>query len=518
MDPISAGTLARSQRSISVSEFFLRNRHLLGFDSPHRAVLTAVKEAVDNSLDACEEAGILPEIRVSVENVTKSTYRVCVEDNGPGIVVEQLARVFGKLLYGSKFHRLFQSRGQQGMGISAAGMYGQLTTGEPMRVVSRTSADVPAREIHVSVDTAKNRPDIHEKRDIEWHRPHGTRIEITMEGHYHRGQHSVPMYLMLTSIANPHVRLHLTEPDGTTLTFDRSTSEPPPIPKGIKPHPYGVELGRLIAMLKQTEARDLRSFLRTEFCQVGRTRADQIIERAGSGLSARSYPKRVARAKAVALHRAIAEVKIPAPPSDCVVPIGEEGVRRGLELELPATFYAVTTRPTAVYRGNPFAVEVGLAYGHAERRTTRLIRFANRVPLLYQQSDCVMTRAVSELNWRHYGLAQTTGALPTGPLTILVHVASVWVPFTSESKEAVSSYPEIAREIELALRACGRKLATFLRKEHRLDAEREKRREIEKYLPHVAAALSEIVGMGDEERENIATQLDEAMRHERRTV
>src|SRR3974390_123695 len=203
----TAVEMASRQREISVSEFFLKNRHLLGFDTPAKALVTAVKEAVDNALDACEEAGILPDISVQVSDRDGKS-RVIVEDSGPGIVEGQIARIFGKLLYGSKFHKLSQSRGQQGMGISAAGMYGQLTVGKPLHIISRVKGEKLASEMHVSIDTARNQPDIHKKKRLQWDRPHGTLVEIELEGHYQRGPHSVEAYLKQTAIANSHVPIH----------------------------------------------------------------------------------------------------------------------------------------------------------------------------------------------------------------------------------------------------------------------------------------------------------------------
>ena len=216
--PATAFELASRQREISVSEFFLKNRHLLGFDTPAKALVTAVKEAVDNALDACEEAGILPEITVQVRDRDGKS-RVVVEDNGPGIVESQIARIFGKLLYGSKFHKLSQSRGQQGMGISAAGMYGQLTVGKPLHIISRIKGDKLASEMYVSIDTAKNQPDIHRKKRLEWDRPHGTRVEMEMEGHYQKGPHSIEVYLKQTAIANPHLTINYQDPQGKQTLF-----------------------------------------------------------------------------------------------------------------------------------------------------------------------------------------------------------------------------------------------------------------------------------------------------------
>ncbi|MEQ1895534.1 MAG: DNA topoisomerase VI subunit B, partial [Planctomycetota bacterium] len=320
---VSAEEMAGRQREISVSEFFTKNRHLLGFDSPLKALLTAVKEAVDNSLDACEEGGILPEIVVEIAATGEDRFRVSIEDNGPGIVKEQIPKVFGKLLYGSKFHKLSQTRGQQGIGISAACMYGQLTTGKPVRIVSRTSKKKPAYEISMSMDTAHNRADLHGEKELaEWEREHGTRVEIEMEAKYQKGQRSVDMYLKQTAIANPHLTLTWIDPGGQKSVYERSTKTLPPPVEEIKPHPHGVELGILIAMLKETSARSLAGFLQEEFVRVGAKAAEEICGTAK--LSEKAYPSRIAREEAAALHSAIQKTKISAPPTTCISPIGEE--------------------------------------------------------------------------------------------------------------------------------------------------------------------------------------------------
>jgi len=542
--------MAGRQREISVSEFFLKNRHLLGFDTPAKALVTAVKEAVDNALDACEEAGILPDISVQVSD-RYGRSRVIVEDNGPGIVESQIARIFGKLLYGSKFHKLSQSRGQQGMGISAAGMYGQLTIGKPLHIISRVKGDELASEMYVSVDTAKNQPDIHRKKRLKWDRPHGTRVEMEMEGLYQKGPHSVEVYLKQTAIANPHLTITYKDPQGEEVGFARSTRKLPPRPTEIKPHPHGIELGRLIQMLSNTSSPTLLRFLVDEFSRVGKTTALKIIELAGTlsdrKLSDRSHPKHIAHVQATALHKAIQKTRILAPQKDCIVPIGEKQLLDGLRKELEADFFTVTTRPAAAYRGNPFQVEVAFAYGRPggadvevdesghmqkkkaqETRDTeqliaqkdepvRLLRFANRVPLLYQQSSCAITKAVIQTNWRSYGLHQPKGALPIAPMAILVHVASVWVPYTSESKEAVEPYPEILKEIKLGLQECARKLAHYLRHETQLHQEYDRRAYIEKYLPHIGVALQDILALSNEERDATMKKLDDVLHRSRTT-
>ena len=543
----TAQTLAEKQREISVSEFFTKNRHLLGFDSPLKALLTAVKEAVDNSLDACEEAGILPEIAVELEQTEEGRYRMTVEDNGPGVVREQVGKIFGKLLYGSKFHKLSQSRGQQGIGISAAGMYGQLTTGKPVRITSRTGPRKKAHLFELAIDTTKNRPDIHKDTEVDWDKKHGTRVEIEMEAKYQKGQRSVDMYIKQTAISNPHLTIHYKDPGGEEITYERNTRELPPETVEIKPHPHGVELGRLIQMLTETKARSLSGFLQEEFTRVGAKAANEIIKGAGRGLTNKSYPSRIAREEANALHRAIQKTRISAPPTDCIAPIGEDLILKGLEKEIEADFYTSSTRPAAVYRGNPFLVEVGIAYGkpggvglevteegrikkrkRADAKTAhedlvadadepiRVLRLANRVPLLYQQSACAVTKAVIQTNWRSYGLSQSRGALPVAPMVILVHIASVWVPFTSESKEAIASYPEILKELKLGIQECGRKLGTYIRKGKRLKHEFEKRTYIEKYIPHIGIALQEILDLTDRQRDKTVTTLEDVLHRSRK--
>ena len=596
--------MAASQRDISVSEFFAKNRHLLGFDSPRKALLTTVKEAVDNALDACEEAGILPEIWVHVEESESGRYRVGIQDNGPGIVSKQIPLIFGKLLYGSKFHRLRMSRGQQGIGISAAGMYGVLTTGKPVKIISKTAARKPAHYYELRIDTKLNKPeilngrgegvdippgkagdDLKKKHSIEWVEVndfgepvnHGTRVTIELEAKYQRGRGSVEEYLEQTAIANPHARITFTAPDGMSRSIDRASDDLPPEPREIKPHPYGIELGRLVTMLQEHPKETLAQFLTTSFSRVGSGVARRICETAK--LSTRATASKIGRGEADALYKAIQETKIPPPATDCVVPIGEQRLLAGLRQVVPGEFFVAATRPPGVYRGNPFVIEAALAYGGApaarkvtlealtelaeqsdsrslrqfllttfagvgpeavekilaaaklaprqspaklkkqslthlhqamqhvnldEGQSMNVLRYANRVPLQFQHGACAVTQTILSTNWRSYGLSQSRGSLPSGPVTVMVHVASVWVPFTSESKEAIASYPEITKEIRLALQAVGRKLGMYLRRRMRVAQEGQRRQIFLRYLGEVASAVSQINGS---DRQQVHEQL-----------
>ncbi|MFO0858555.1 MAG: DNA topoisomerase VI subunit B [Phycisphaerales bacterium] len=582
----TAESMAAKQRDISVSEFFAKNRHLLGFDSPRKAVLTTVKEAVDNSLDACEEAGILPDITVVIEDLEpnrpasakSSKYRITVVDNGPGIVRKQVENVFGRLLFGSKFHRLKMSRGQQGIGISAAGMYGLITTGKPMVIQTRPHAHKPAHHIELAMNTKTNRAEVtvdEETDDFPLKKlrelntavrdlaandeflshkayPTGTSVTIDLEGKYQKGRGSVDEFLELTAIANPHAKITLVRPTRTTgdeteeaeLTFNKkskakaeiktvdedgkqvasaATPEPPPSPKDtavtedlgplvlfpravdtlppetkeIQPHPRGVELGTLLQMLKDYQESDggtLYNFLQEKFCRVSSATAGDFCKAIGA--TSRTKVSDIESPQAEKLYKEFQEAKLAPPPTDCLAPIGVQQLLKGMFKGVRAEFYAASSREAAVYRGRPFLIEAAIAFGGQlpTEDTSRVIRFANRVPLLFQQSACSAFKGVAETNWRNYDLQQPRGGLPVGPLVIMIHMASVWVPFTSESKEAIADYDEIRKEMKLALMECGRKLGTYLRKRAKMKREGERRDVFQKYIGEISKAVSAING------------------------
>jgi len=519
-----AEAMAAQQRAISISEFFAKNRHLLGFDNPRKALLTTAKEAVDNSLDACEEGRILPELVIKIEPLAENKFRLTVRDNGPGIVKQQIPNIFARLLYGSKFHSLRMSRGQQGIGISAAGMYGLLTTGEPVQIISRTDPRKKAHHYHVQIDTTRNRPEVVLDEECDFELRTGTRVTITLEGRYQRGRQSVDEYIAQTAMANPHASIYYEAPDGSKYDYPRQTNELPPSPRQIKPHPYGVELGLLYKMARESQFKQLSAFLQNEFSRVSGRVANQICEKAKLRKTLR--PSKMTLKQAEALHSAISSTKIMAPSTNCIQPIGSEALQQGLKRVVKADFYTACTRSPTVYRGNPFLIEAALAYGFKSDGNSggtndsepmmRLIRIANRVPLLYQQSACAIHKAVLDINWRNYALSQSRGALPSGPVVLMVHVASVWVPFTSESKEAIAHYPEITKEIQLAVQECGRKLGAYLRKKRRIQQEMEKRRYIETYLPYIGEALQHILSLKQRQVDTLTSRLKKVLEKSRK--
>ncbi|RLG19115.1 DNA topoisomerase VI subunit B [Nanoarchaeota archaeon] len=576
-----AEEVAKKYKEVSIAEFFEKNRHLLGFDSRVKSILTCVKEAVENSIDAIEELNymrikkgkdiiggeVLVEIKreesiydlyedntvvgelvhrgrsfsaIFKENkfemkkrkkgeillqsldrkkkmhivikdrpkvvvdgkeirirLRTTKYKIVVEDNGHGIVKQHIPKIFGKFLYGSRFHAYRQSRGQQGIGIHSVVLYAQLTTGKPTKVTSRISERSPAYFMEIMIDVAKNEPKIiNEGIDENFKRPHGTRVEFEVEGTYIKsGKFSVLNYLKYTNLANPHIQIIFKDPYGEKFVFKRKTKEFPPEPKTIKPHPHGVELGILLRMLKNTRARTLIGFLTTEFCKVGKGSAKQILRLAK--LKDKN-PRELDRKEAESLLKAMQRVKLQRPPTDCLSPIGAENIEKSLKAETNAEYVCAVTREPNVYRGIPFLVEVGLAYDEKFGDFT-LIRFANKIPLLFDMSACAITKAVQRVRWKSYGINEASNGMPEKNLILLVHVASVWIPYTSEGKTAIAGYPVIIREIKLGLQECARKLSRYLSGKRRIYERKLRLSIFERYLPEVAKATAQLVGKDEKE-------------------
>ncbi|MFH1445379.1 MAG: DNA topoisomerase VI subunit B [Nanoarchaeota archaeon] len=499
----TAELMAKDQKEISISQFFEKNRHLLGYDNKIKALLTIVKEGVDNALDATEEARILPDIYIKIEEMDKEKYKIVIRDNGPGIVKNQIPKIFGKLLYGSKFHRLRQSRGQQGIGISGAVLYSQLTTGESTKILTSTGKG-ETHKIELKIDVKVNEPKILKdeviKNGADWR---GLQITFIVEGIYREHKQSVLEYLKQVAISNPYANLTFDSPNGR-IDFKRGVNHLPKEPKEIKPHLYGIEVGIMTRMLQETKARSVLGFLITEFSRVGKTSAEEIGKKAG--INTKVSPKKLEHKDIVSMVNAVKEVKLSRPPTDCLSPLTQELIESGMQKELNPEFVASISRPPSVYRGWPFQVEVGIAYGGSIHEGT-VMRHANRVPLLYQQGDCAITKAVGQVGWKRYGLPGDK--IPEGPIVIFVHLSSVWVPFTSESKEAIASYTTIIKEIKLALQDCARKLSLYLSGIRRAGRIAEKKKIYEKYAHETAIALNELTGDEKEKIEKMILKIVE---------
>lgn len=509
-----AHQLAKEQRDIPVSEFFEQNRHILGFDNPTHSLITAVKEGVDNSLDACEQAGILPDLKIEISSLAKDELSIAIEDNGPGIVEENVPNVFGRLLYGSRFGSGKQSRGQQGIGISAAIMYGQLTTGRSATISTRISEEHLATRITMKLDTRNNRGNVERTEDFIWkdvesipdedgiypEKFHGTRVEFAIKGRYREARPSVLEYLKSTAIVNPHAKIIFINPDEKVFLFDRGSPDLPKLPsQGVKPHPHGVELGQLMRMAHHSKEYQMGHFLRKDLSSMGTKSISDVLVKAK--LSPYVRPQDITRLEAKALIESFKTTSIRTPTSGILVPIGPKLIKLGLKQvleEYRPDFYTLPiSRTPSVFAGTPFLVEVGMVYGGnlPKDQPVQILRFANRVPLLYQAGGCAITKAVQGINWRNYGLEQKKGkGTPNGPAIILVHVASTNIPFTSEAKEAIADISEIKKEIKLALRNNAKTLSKHLKKQKKRAKVSEKFDLVQKVLPAIAEKTSSVVG------------------------
>ena len=514
---------SRGMQQASISEFFEKNKHFLGFDTLPRSIITAVKESVDNSLDAAEEHRILPEISIEIRKIRgkKNELLLISRDNGPGIPQKSISKVFGSLLFGSRFHSLRQTRGQQGIGITGVVMYSQLTTGKPTTIISKIAKEAGAVRVNVGLDTKKNRAitsgekrfsfdEVNEAKGLHWIGEHGVRIETRLKAKYQRGKQSVHQYLKMTSIVNPHASIDFTvfDEEGSIIeeaSWPRVTDDLPRPVKDIKPHPHGLEIGTLQRLLRDAKppsegegARTpLRYFLRNTFSALSNSRCEQVIGLAQ--LATTRKPSSLKPDEVNNLLAAFGKVRIPAPPTDCLSPIEDLLIKKGLSKAIDSRFVSTVTREPQVANGNPFQVEVGLIFGGnlPGDQPIQVLRFANRVPLMYQQGGCLLTKALESVDWKRYGLDHPGGrGIPKGPAAVLIHLASTNVQFTSEAKEALADNVVVHDEIRKAMLEVGRGLRNHLKKSSQKKKAQEKFELVNIILPEIH---DKVIGILDAE-------------------
>lgn len=480
----------------SIAEFFKKNRQMLGYSGKIKSLTTAVHEYVTNALDACEEASILPNIYVKLQREGPNHYKLIVEDNGPGIPKKFVPRAFGTMLAGTKFHRFQQARGQQGIGASGVIMFSQITTGKPTKIVT-SQGNGKIYECHLSVDVKTNQAKIKDETEYPGDM-RGTRLESDLKAvMYQKGEYSVDEYIRRTALANPHAKITYIDPDNLTSIYDRAIETIPPRPRTAKPHPKGVEVDDLLSFASITKARTVKSFLTNEFARMSSAKAGEIEKKVSFDMNKR--PKDMTWSEAEEIIKAIKETSFIAPPTDVLIPISEDHLEKALKNILKPDFQTVLTRPPTVYRGGvPFVAEVALAYGGKAGKSngnkgeegfqTEMMRFANRVPLLFDAGGCAITNAINNVEWKRYGIKEGN------PLTILVNFTSIHVPYTGAGKQAVSEDDEIIKDIRLALMDAGRKLGLYVSGVRRKTEKEQKMKLLQAYLDPVAESLAEITG------------------------
>ena len=502
----AAEKLFEEFKETSITEFFRKNKAHLGYSGSIRSLTTVVHEIVTNSLDACEEAGILPDICVEIFEVGDLHYRLVGKDNGPGIPIKHISNVFGKMLAGTKFHRNIQLRGQQGIGVAGVTLFSQTTTGKPIKIKTSTG-NGKVYDVELMIDITKNKADILDKTEYsEYWR--GTEIECELKGvKFSLGERGPYEYLRRTAIANPHVRIVFLDPKGRKTIFERSSDDIPKPPVAVKAHPDGIEVDDLVNMAKITKGRKVNSFLVSTFSRMSNAKANEIQRLVDFDLN--KNPRRLSWSECEQLVNAIKQIKFLAPPTEGLVPIGEKQIREAVLNILNPEFEAVLTRnPNAHSGGVAFQVEVAIAYGGNAGRETpsgtkyEIMRFGNGAPLLFDAGGCAITEAVNSIDWKRYGIRDYESA----PFTVFVNLVSTHVPYTSAGKQSVAGEKTIIGEIRFALMEVGRKFQRYHSQKRKALEKEAKRQALLKYSAELAAALAKLT---DSDEKEILKQLRE---------
>jgi DNA topoisomerase-6 subunit B len=582
---------------ISPSEFFYRNRDLAGFSTPTRSLYTAVREFVENGLDACDQKGILPDIHLSIKAVEPDKsdpkhYILTVKDNGPGIETKHVPLAFGTVLYGSKFG-LKQARGMFGLGATMAILYGQITTNKPVTVKSSTDGKT-SDEFELLLDIQKNKPIIlkHKTKEVS---KQGLSVSICLEGDYSKAGSKIRDYVYQTSLITPYASITFEDPKDEKFHYPRIIKTMPKPPTIIRPHPYGIDVETIRRMMVEsqfeipviddammekvrkdlglskkslnftsimakaktkwknlsrqvrvvvalmsflkmdfeklnkiriedvdvankkltywdfgdsqsksvdmdpesnyyrqlantTQGETLTAFLTKRFQRVGPTTAVKFVEFAGFKPEQRLGT--MTNQELVKLTDALQKFdEFMAPDPSCLAPLGEEPLDKGMRKFFNPDFLAVIQRNASAYSGFPFIVEMGIAYGGSiDTKGIKVYRFANRIPLLYDEGSDVVLKVVNDIDWSRYK------AKGDPPLVIVSHICSTRIPYKTVGKENVADRQEIERELKLCIQFLARKLSIFMNKKGQAEAAKKRANLYAKYIPLIAQFCTELSG------------------------
>lgn len=488
----AVANLEKEFKEHSVAEFFKKNKQMIGLYGKVRTLTMVVHEYVTNSLDACEETGILPNIDVKIDELGEEYYEVTVADNGPGISQENVGKAFGKLLAGTKFHRNMQSRGQQGIGAAGCTMLSQMTTGKATKVITGKEKG-KAIALELTIDPKMNEPKFSNLKELD-KEFHGTSVQAKFKGVLYRDSDQGALeYLRRTAIANPHAQLSFRDPMGQKFVFKRTHNVLPERPVEIKPHPKGTTVDDILSYCKTSKGRTVATFLTNDFDRMGAKGIEEIKKKVHFDMN--KDPKTLTWEEAEEIIKAFKSIDFIAPTTDALRPIGEDQIRKSLQSIVQPEFLTVLTRKPSVYAGGyPFQVEIAIAYGgNAGKRVNDqvsmdIMRFANRVPLLFDTGNCALTKAVQTVDWKRYDIKD----LENAPVTVFVNFISVHIPYTGAGKQAIADEEEVLEEIRLALMQTGRKAGIYIAHKRREVENQQKRLMFYKYIPEICRALSNI--------------------------
>jgi DNA topoisomerase-6 subunit B len=491
-----AAELFEEFKELTASEFFRRNKQMLGFSGKIRSLTMVFHELITNSLDAAEEAGIRPEITIDLKRVGKDHYILKHSDNGPGIPEAFITKVYCTMFAGSKFRNI-QSRGQQGLGCSGCVLLSQMTTGKPAKVISgyHEGEKLKGMEMTFKMDVKKNQGLILSQEPVDV-KSSGVSIELHFKDvSYSLSEQGAFEYIRRTVIANPHAKIRFRDPTGHKYIFDRATDIIPPLPKEVLPHPRGVTADDLIFMAKHTDKRRFRSLLTTSLSRMSTKRVNEIQKSTGIDLDKR--PKDMKWEEAERIVDLFSRMDFMAPPTSGLIPIGHDQIEKGMREILTPEFVATNTRNPKTYRGGvAFIVEAGITYGGesgrivGDQKRAEIMRFANRVPLTFDQGSCAITEALKSIDWKRYGIRD----LDNAPITVFVNLVSTNVPYLSTGKQSVAPEAEILHEVRQATMKIARSLQKYLRAKKAAKEEELRSKIFESLVPVVireAALLAE---------------------------
>jgi DNA topoisomerase-6 subunit B len=475
--------------SISPAEFFYRNRQMAGFGNPTQAVYSTVRELVENSLDSCDDARILPMVDIEIQNVKSDIVTVKVSDNGMGVPPEQVPQAFGRVLYGSKYSQQ-QKRGTFGLGVTMAVLYGQITTDSPVIIHTRTK-DTQGLLYRLLVDVENNRPLVESEEQLQ--RPSiGTTVIVQLKADLKRAQDRIMEYLRLSTVSTPHATISLKIDDEIHVSLGGwSKTLPEPI-RPSKPHPRSVDMELLKRLTAKHGEKNLDHFLCSSFQKIGPRTSARFLR--FMNLNPNHIVSDLSRDDLSHLAGALRKFdKFERPDGKCISPIGKSEFLKSAASVFNLKLAEFASCGVSEWQGNPFVIEAILATGDDFPRSDipTLYRFVNRVPLLYDSSEDVFTRVLKRVNWSRYSVKSQE------PVALLLHLCSTKIPFKAAGKQSLASVPEIEHAAYQLFKELGRKIGKINALARRSARETKKMREFSKSFRQIARFGTALAGYDD---------------------